>query len=64
VGIAPETRAFQPHITLARGRGMLGATGWPQSPVPRVAWQVNGFALFESHMGKDGSDYAVLARWP
>lgn len=64
VGIAPEGRAFVPHITLARGRSMIGVTGWPQSPVPRIGWQANGFALFESHMGKDGSDYAVLARWP
>ena len=64
VGIAPETRAFVPHITLARGRGMLAASGWPQAPVPRIAWDVKGIALFESHMGRDGSDYAVLARWP
>jgi 2'-5' RNA ligase len=64
VGIAPETRAFVPHITLARGRAMMGVTGWPQAPAPRVAWQVDGFALFESQMGKQGSDYRVLARWP
>ena len=64
VGIAPEPRAFVPHITIARGRTMIGATGWPQSPIRRVAWPVNGFALFESRMGKDGSDYAMLARWP
>ncbi|WP_164155373.1 RNA 2',3'-cyclic phosphodiesterase [Sandarakinorhabdus rubra] len=64
VGIAPETRAFLPHITLARGRGMLGVTGWPQAPLPHTPWRVNGFALFESQMGKDGSDYCVLGRWP
>jgi 2'-5' RNA ligase len=43
---------------------MMGVAGWPQSPVPRVGWTVAGLALFESQMGKDGSDYAVLARWP
>lgn len=67
-GIPPEPRAFLPHITLARGRGMgrgmMGTTSWPQSPVPRLQWAVQGFALFESQMGKDGSDYAILARWP
>jgi RNA 2',3'-cyclic 3'-phosphodiesterase len=63
-GIAPETRAFLPHITVARGRSMIGATAWPQSPIPRRAWQVDGFALFASRMGKDGSDYSSLARWP
>jgi 2'-5' RNA ligase len=64
VGIAPDTRAFLPHVTLARGRGMLGVTNWPQSPVPRVTWTVGGLALFESHMGKEGSDYHIIARWP
>jgi 2'-5' RNA ligase len=60
VGIPRETRAFVPHITLARGRGMVLAAGWPQAPLPRVQWTVAGFSLFESLMGKDGSDYVVL----
>ena len=64
VGIPPEPRAFTPHISVARGRGMIGATGWPQSPIPRLNWPLDGFALFESRMGKDGSVYTVLARWP
>jgi 2'-5' RNA ligase len=64
VGIPPEPRAFLPHITIARGRSMIGATAWPQSPIPRLTWQVDGFALFESQMGKDGSEYTILARWP
>lgn len=63
VGLPPESRAFLPHITVARGRSMIGATLWPQSPIPRLTWPVDGFALFESRMGKDGSDYAILARW-
>lgn len=63
VGIAPESRAFVPHITLARGRGMIGAAGWPQAQLPRIGWTVDGIALFESRMGKDGSDYAILARY-
>ena len=62
-GIPPEPRAFLPHISVARGRGMIGATAWPQSPVPRLAWPVNAFALFESRMGKDGSDYTAIAAW-
>jgi 2'-5' RNA ligase len=62
-GVPPESRAFLPHITIARGRSMIGATGWPQSPIPRLAWNVDGFVLFESRMGKNGSDYTVLARW-
>lgn len=64
VGLPPEPRAFVPHITTARGRSMIDATAWPQSPIPRLAWTIDQFALFESRMGKDGSDYAILARWP
>ncbi|WP_310476324.1 RNA 2',3'-cyclic phosphodiesterase [Sandarakinorhabdus sp.] len=63
VGIAPDSRAFVPHITLARGRSMIGVSNWPQGPIPRIAWPVAGFALFESQMGKDGSDYSIIARW-
>ena len=63
-GVPPDSRAFLPHITVARGRSMIGATGWPQGPIPRVGWPVNSVALFESRMGKAGSDYSVLARWP
>jgi RNA 2',3'-cyclic 3'-phosphodiesterase len=63
-GIPPDTRAFLPHITVARGRSMIGATAWPQSPIPRVDWTINGVALFESRMGRDGSDYAILGHWP
>jgi 2'-5' RNA ligase len=63
-GVPPEPRAFLPHITVARGRSMIGATGWPQGPIPRLTWTVERFALFESRMGKDGSDYTILARYP
>ncbi len=64
VGIPPEPRAFVPHITLARGREMLGVTAWPQGPIPRLGWTVDSFALFESQLARDGSVYSVLARWP
>ena len=64
VGLAPESRAFVPHITVARGRAMLGVTGWPLAPIPRLRWPVSGFALWDSQLGRDGSDYTVLARWP
>jgi len=64
VGIAPEPRAFVPHITVARGRSMLGVTGWPLAPIPRLCWPVKNFALWDSHLGRDGSDYQVITRWP
>ena len=64
VGVPPETRAFVPHISIARGRSMIGAASWPQSPIQRLTWTAGPFALFESRMGKDGSVYTILARWP
>jgi 2'-5' RNA ligase len=64
VGVPRETRAFVPHISVARGRGMIGATGWPQAPIPPLAWTVDRFTLFESQMGREGSVYSALARWP
>jgi 2'-5' RNA ligase len=64
VGIAPEPRAFVPHISVARGRTMLGVKGWPLATIPRLHWTVSGFALWDSQLGHDGSDYSVLSRWP
>jgi RNA 2',3'-cyclic 3'-phosphodiesterase len=64
VGLPPESRAFVPHISVARGSAMVGVTGWPHAPIPQLAWTVDGFALFESQLARDGSDYSVLARWP
>lgn len=64
VGVAPEARAFVPHITLARGRTMLGVTAWPLAPIPRLHWPVSGFALWDSQTGPEGSEYTVLVRWP
>lgn len=63
VGIPPDSRSFVPHITTARGRSMIGVSNWPLHPIPRIAWPVAGFALFESRMGKDGSDYSIISRW-
>jgi 2'-5' RNA ligase len=65
VGIAPETRAFVPHITLARLGRDAGAIGHflEKRPIP-LTFPVTGFALWESRMGKGGADYTVIARYP
>ncbi len=65
VGVAAETRAFVPHITVARfGRdiGPLGA--FPLQPLPVQAFDINGFALWESRLSHDGSDYRIIERYP
>jgi 2'-5' RNA ligase len=65
VGITPETRAFIPHITVARfGREAGGLGGFPVVPLPSTPFPVTGFGLWESRMGHGGADYTVIARYP
>jgi 2'-5' RNA ligase len=65
VGIPAETRAFLPHITLARFTQPPGPLhGFPASPLPITPWPVTGFALFESHLSRDGASYRILERYP
>ena len=63
-GLPPETRAFIPHITMARGRMIDPLAGFPARPLPVAPFTIKGFALYESLMGRDGSDYNVLERYP
>ena len=65
-GLAPEGRAYLPHITLARigGRGAvvdpwLAANAGLASP----AFAVTHFLLFESHLGREGARYETVARY-
>jgi 2'-5' RNA ligase len=65
IGIAPETRAFVPHITLARfGRISGPVSGFPAMPIPALGFAVTGFALWESLLGHDGSEYRIVERYP
>lgn len=59
-GVAPETRAYYPHVTLARWSGPKPAIeGWLQrhSALRSAEWQVNRVVLFESRLGKAGPSY-------
>lgn len=67
VGIAPEERAFTPHITLAR----LDRSAGPVEPfLARAAYLsslpavLDSFLLYESSLGHGGSSYSVIARYP
>ncbi len=66
VGIAPETRAFHPHITLARlGRRSGPVEGFVTgSPLAGAAFRVDGFVLYESLLGQDGAFYRAVERYP
>lgn len=60
-GVPADTRAFVPHITLARlGRdaGPLGS--FMATPMPAAAFDVTGFTLFESVLTRAAAAYHPL----
>lgn len=67
VGIAPERPAFVPHITIARfSKAETPGTPLPIASLspPPLAAHFDHFVLYESHMGRDGSSYEVVERYP
>lgn len=57
-GLAPDTRPYQPHVTLRRrSRRSPG-----QPPFTPLRWPVAEFVLIESHISGDGARYEVLER--
>lgn len=59
-GFAPETRAFRPHVTLAR---RVRAVPREAETAPAVFWRSRGFALMESVRGAGGVRYVALERY-
>jgi 2'-5' RNA ligase len=64
-GVAPDTRAYHPHITLARlnvGSGPVG--GWlaAAGALASEPWRVDELTLYESHLGKSGAHYEPVLR--
>lgn len=67
VGVAPDARAFLPHITLARfprSAAPPAGLGAGIAPPPLDPFAVTSFALFESHLGSEGAVYDTIARYP
>jgi 2'-5' RNA ligase len=69
-GFVPETRPYQPHITLARGKGqgqrrgileLKAAIGRQPNFTGFVAEE---FLLYESFLGPAGSRYEIRERFP
>ena len=68
-GLAPERRAYLPHVTLARlGRSASGegVERWlaEQAGLASPAFPLSHLILYESHLGSEGARYAAVARWP
>lgn len=67
VGVAPETRAFVPHITLARlnrGSGPVAPFLALNSDLATPFFSLSHVTLYESEMGRGGSRYHPVARYP
>ena len=67
VGIPPERRAFVPHVTLARlnrGSGPVDGFGIAHGGLVGPSFTVDSVVLYESRMGRGGSRYDAIARYP
>lgn len=67
VGVAPEPRAFVPHITLARlnrGSGPVAPFLALHSDLASPSFVFGHVTLYESELGHGGSRYHPVARYP
>jgi 2'-5' RNA ligase len=62
-GLAPEARAFQPHLTLARARSRDGARQPDLPAIPDLApWRAEELVLYWSHLKKNGAVHEPIRR--
>lgn len=60
-GVRNESRAYNPHLTLARAREREGVEVPDLPPVPAIPpWRVEEFSLYQSRLGSGGPTYAIL----
>jgi RNA 2',3'-cyclic 3'-phosphodiesterase len=66
IGFPPETRAFNPHLTLTRVRNPAGLClpALLDGVVPHNRSIVDAITLFESRLSPQGPTYTPLRRWP
>lgn len=68
-GLAPETRKFKPHVTLARFGGFGGGGRVDDIVAANTSWRpgtftADHFVLFSSHLGHNGADYTAERVYP
>jgi 2'-5' RNA ligase len=67
-GLAPERRAFHPHITLARYKRTSAAAARDflerSRGLASAPFAVDRFTLFESHLSRHGAHYEAVAEFP
>jgi 2'-5' RNA ligase len=62
-GLQAETRAYQPHITLARKISTANASRQGAGQIAPVRWTIRRFCLLESVTGPRAASYHMLASW-
>jgi len=64
-GVPLETRAFRPHVTLARVKMEYDARRWMRPELTEVAGEcrMGGMTLYRSVLKEEGASYEVLGRW-
>lgn len=63
LGFAPETRAFQPHLTVARLKRPVSVEHTLAAlTFPSLSQTVREIALYRSHLAPSGARYEVLDR--
>lgn len=63
VGLAPEARPFQPHLTLARARSRDGAKPPEMLEIPPLdPWRATELILYWSHLKKNGAYHEPIRR--
>lgn len=64
LGLRPERKPLQPHVTIARKVARSPGYVVPPAAVVPVTWPVRDFALVDSVTDPAGARYTVLARFP
>jgi 2'-5' RNA ligase len=67
VGVAPDERAYLPHITLARlrrGSGHVGNLLEQSGALASPPFPVADFALYESTLTPEAAVYSIVERYP
>ena len=67
VGVAPDQRAFLPHVTLARLKRSSGPVGnllEQSGGLASPPFTIDHFGLFESTLTPDGAVYSIVERYP
>lgn len=65
-GLAPERRAFLPHITIARWSGRRSSVArdfLTGRDMPSIPFTVSEFALYRSYLSRHGAQYEPMARY-